>query len=86
MKKNKIFSHDNNNFLISIDIESFTSFYTATPYKRIKYNILKYIKNIGYIDFYNYNDSINYIDYTFNELFEKIKNEAIEKIEKLKRG
>lgn len=85
MKKNKIYNYDNKNFIISIDIESFTSFYTATPYKKIKYEIIK-LNNNNYESIYKYNDNTCYMDYTFNELFEKIKNEAIEKIEKLKRG
>ena len=82
MKKTKIYNYDNKKFLFCIDIESFTSFYTTTPYKKIKYEIIKLNNNNNYESIYNFNDNTCYMDYTFKALFEKIKNEIIEKIEK----
>lgn len=82
MKKSKIYNYDNKKFLFCIDIESFTSFYTATPYKKIKYEIIKLNDMKEYETIYKCIDHTNYMDYTFKELFEIIKNEIIEKIEK----
>lgn len=83
MKKTKIYNYDNKKFLFCIDIESFKSYYTATPYKKINYEIIKLNDDIkGYETIYKCIDHTNYMDYTFKELFEIIKNEIIEKIEK----
>lgn len=82
MKKTKIYNYDNKKFLFCIDIESFKSYYTATPYKKINYEIIK-LNNINeYETIYKCIDHTNYMGYTFKELFEIIKNEIIEKIEK----
>lgn len=87
MKKTKIYNYDNKKFLFCIDIESFKSYYTATPYKKIKYEIIKLNDMKEYETIYKCIDHTNYMDYTFKELFEIIKNEIIEKIEKdFKRG
>lgn len=87
MKKTKIYNYDNKKFLFCIDIESFKSYYTATPYKKIKYEIIKLNDMKEYETIYKCIDHTNYMDYTFKELFEITKNEIIEKIEKdFKRG
>lgn len=81
MKKTKIYNYDNKKFLFCIDIESFKSYYTATPYKKIKYEIIKLNNMKEYETIYKCIDHTNYMDYTFKELFEITKNEIIEKIE-----
>ena len=80
MIKSQIFYTENEKYIIIITIESFTSFYTATPYKKIKYEIRKQNEqNKEYYDDYKkINDSINYIDYTFKEMFVIAKNKIME--------